>query len=286
MIKLIAILIVLLIPFVSFGTELYNENMDGYADKAAAMAGPWPDALDGDITLESGAACRGGSGKCWKMEWSAGDTLQYASLPVGRADAYIRFYFKQGNMLDKGSKVLKLHGSQTGTGYSNSTFSQAYASGIWREVSSGDGSGTVNDSTSLGRYTLSSASQFPGSTVVTYTPTWTGYEIVDGNWHCVEVYVKMNTNTDTTLNNDGEYDVWVDGTLIYKITGLNNRHYLNTREIANAAFGVYTSEAGLIQYYDDFVVSDSYVGLVGDTPAPTPTGSLSPGVSAAGVTFR
>ena len=82
--------------------------------------------------------------------------------------------------------------------------------------------------------------------------------------------------------------MWVDDSLRLSATNLSYEGassftgYFGEGYLFGAANSGYAEQTDF--YIDDVVFSDTDPG--DETPTPTPTGSLRPGVSAAGVTFR
>lgn len=268
------LILFLLAPCLLWGAVLYNETLDGYADKAAAEAGVWYGTDYDRITLESGSAAYGGSGKCWKIDWTSSGGTIHLQLPLAShqlSAVYVRFYYKHTGQRHANSKLLKLHGVRDGDSYSNFTITGWYA-GNFSQLNIGDGLGITNDSTCGYQYTSPTASCLQSGTITHYASSDLSNTVFDGNWHYIEVYCKYNTNTGSTLNNDGEFALWVDsedGTPTYRVTGINMRHPDNSMYFSSVSFGDWASSSylGFYDYFDNIVISDSYIGPLDYEPS-------------------
>lgn len=263
--------LILFIPCLAWGAVLYDETLDGYADKAAAEAGVWHGTDHDRITLESGSAAYGGSGKCWRIDWSTGGTiaLQLPLTSFNKSALYVRFYYKHTGERNANSKLLKMHGVRADTSYSNFTVTGAYGGGFTAMIC-GPGTGVTNDGQCLYTYTSTTGGCIGIGTVVNHALSELSNTVFDGNWHCLEFYFKYNTNTGSTLNNDGEFALWVDsadGTPSYRVTGINMRHPDNSMYFASASFGDHAqTHLGFYDWFDNIVISDSYVGPEEEDP--------------------
>jgi len=184
---------------------------------------------------------------------------------------YIRFYYKHTGQRYANSKLLKLHGVRDGDSYSNFTITGFYA-GNFSQLNIGNGVGISNDSTCGYRYTSPTASCLQSGTITHYASSDLSNTVFDGNWHYIEVYCKYNTNTGSTLNNDGEFALWVDsedGTPTYRVTGINMRHPDNSMYFSSVSFGDWASSSylGFYDYFDNIVISDSYIGPLDYEPS-------------------
>jgi len=106
----------------------------------------------------------------------------------------------------------------------------------------------------------------------------------DEGWHKVRIYAKVPTTSSAT---DGEVKVWIDDVLITTVTGIAHtpgQTWGTSFELLrfNPSSEFLSGSYSVNHLYDDMVVYEGYVPP-GDE---TPTGSLRPGVSASGVTFR
>lgn len=99
-------------------------------------------------------------------------------------------------------------------------------------------------------------------------------------WRHMREYIKMPASYSS---NDGEWKIWVDGNLIASASSINmvDTGGLTTTHVNFAP--VDESSTAHEHWYDNITIYEGYVPP-GDAPAST--GSLRPGVSASGVTFR
>lgn len=98
----------------------------------------------------------------------------------------------------------------------------------------------------------------------------------DGNWHCLEFYVKMNTKSGNTWLSNGEYRFWQDGKLIVEdvdkklIYDGDSGIGWNFVGIGGNAYNIWTPETNHgEQWYaiDDVVISTDRIGMdCGSTP--------------------
>ena len=99
--------------------------------------------------------------------------------------------------------------------------------------------------------------------------------IRDGQWHCHEVMIKLNTNG----KSDGEIKYWLDGVQKKNITGCN-WEATSGDGIASTSLGV-GNTAGTFQNFwqaiefDDYVVSTSYIGPSGSSSSSSSASSSS-----------
>lgn len=284
--KLLVAILLVLLPMAVNAAVYYDEDLDDYADKSAAESGPWSGTSDSRITLESGAEALGGTGKCWKIDWTSSGGTIYLQLPLAShqlSAVYIRFYYKHTGQRHANSKLLKLHGVRDDNSYSNFTITGGYA-GYFSQLNIGDGVGITNDSTCGYNYTSPTASCLQSGTITHYASSDLSNTVFDGNWHYIEVYCKYNTNTGSTLNNDGEFALWVDsedGTPTYRVTGINMRHPDNSMYFSSVSLGDWANSnyLGFYDYFDNIVIADEYIGPLGEDP---PASSGSSGISCSG----
>lgn len=251
----------------------FSDNFDSYADDVAVEAAGW--SLD-YTTLES-SGCR--SGKCLMATISTGGWLQYITHSLNEAAPYIRFYAKRTNYPGGagGSKFLKLFGDQSGEGYANTTLIQTYQSGQFYAAITGDGSGTANDQMCNWYWGNHTPQVQSGCTGVASVHGGT-LDMADNQWYEFEYHVYPNTNG----NADGVIQLWVDGVLRLEYTGVVMRNDANTRNFSTFRFvdyvnETYTPSSPYQLWFDDVVVSQSYVGPIGgsDTIAPASPSGLS-----------
>ena len=122
----------------------------------------------------------------------------------------------------------------------------------------------------------------------TSSPTWKNIinvaDIQDGEWHCHELRIKLNTQG----NADGEYQYWLDGVEIMHFTGAafgaNENEYFSSTQFGMGNSGIkdcspqgeFQSTWSAIEF-DDYVLSTTYVGPEGTASAPPPdTGGTPP----------
>jgi len=280
--KLLVAILLVLLPMAVNAAVHYDEDLDDYADKSAAeSSGPWSGTSSSRITLASGAEALGGTGKCWKIDWTSSGGTIYLHLPLAShqlSAVYIRFYYKHTGQRYANSKLLKLHGVRDDDSYSNFTITGGYA-GIFGQLNIGNGLGITNDSTCGYRYTLPTNSCLQSGTITHYASSDLSNTVFDGNWHYIEVYCKYNTNTGSTLNDDGEFALWVDsedGTPTYRVTGINMRHPDNSMYFSSVSFGDWANSdyLGFYDYFDNIVISDSYIGPLDYEPSCVDTPGL------------
>lgn len=274
-IRTIFIVITIFLATPVYADVLYNENLDGYADKTAAIAGVWGGATDGLVTLEDGAECRGGSGKCWLIDWTEARSIDPPLLifpDTSRPQIYVRFYHKQTGTGGINSKVMKLFNGGTSSNYCHFTAQgSGYTRGVLHAMAVGSGATLENDGTCLYRYFASEDGCLGSGTVNTYTPAYSsGVPFADGEWHCIEYFIKMNSDD----NSDAQLKMWYDGTLVYDVSGIKIRHNDNTYYWHHVTFGDYAGQTGFQEYFDDIVVSDDYIGPLDWEPSCTDTPGL------------
>jgi hypothetical protein len=86
----------------------------------------------------------------------------------------------------------------------------------------------------------------------------------DGQWHCYELRIKINTNTSTS---DGVIQFWLDGKLMVTYSKLNFG-YPDTYGFYKIRFGIGNFGAGTWQtnwasiQFDNYVLSTTYVGPI------------------------
>ncbi len=117
---------------------------------------------------------------------------------------------------------------------------------------------------------------------------WDAGMIGDGQWHCLEFYLKLNTVVGVA---DGEHKFWFDGKLIANITGLawgdegaqvSPRKQWNYVQIGGNNNNPYALQSGEPeQWYaiDDIVISTTYIGpdyVIGGTDTVIETDKTAP----------
>jgi len=93
-------------------------------------------------------------------------------------------------------------------------------------------------------------------------------------WHCIEVYGKMNTVSGPVGNHDGILRGWVDGQSVFEKTNVRFRH-VDDLKIECIWFNVYvggtwTAGADMDVYFDNMVIAYDYIGPYGYVPPPDP----------------
>jgi hypothetical protein len=134
-------------------------------------------------------------------------------------EMHVRFYFKVDNP-SGGSKFMKFFGIRNKNNYANTTFMIQYWNSTLFEISYGNGSSITNDTQAVIRYAGDKISDNKVKVLVAKGP----YDPRDGKWHCFEVYMRYNDNS----QRNGEYKVWIDGVLWVHATHVKNRNDLNS----------------------------------------------------------
>lgn len=266
MIVLLLLVLTYFVPSKSYPETVFS---DDFETNVATIEG-WG-TIGSRVSLQT-SNCHSGT-KCVKVAYSPGGTT--ADYLIGKniaasnlSDIYVQFKFRTDAYAEQGSKFLKLYNKEDGyTGYARSTFAIQYASGNLYEVSYGDGSGTTNDTQATVRYDGTHPLD-PDANVVAST---SAFDPSDHNWHTFEARAKYSSDG----QRDGLYQVWIDGVLRLHVDNIKNRNDLNSNlyesvELANYNNGTTTSWN---LYYDDVVISSSYIGT--DSVAPTTTSNKS-----------
>lgn len=280
---MLLLLVVLLVafPFGSYGsgTIIFQDNFDSYTWQCVTAGGPpnapgsWgyaatctSDTYDG-VTHYSGEISSGGrmgnSYKLWKHGsfpvWNCmcSGLYHYFTANTYR-DLYTRWYMKLPTDLDLGPSVnsFKLW---------RYLFGPARTKEIYLNIQSSTNlrSGRIAVAPGIGSWTYF------------YTPPF------DDQWHCYELHLKL----DTTGNNDGVVEFWVDGVQKTGVDYLRNPITSNTYDFGALStdyfeytmFGTgnYTNTGSTWQTpwraieFDDYVLSTSYIG-----PTPNPPSNL------------
>ena len=109
----------------------------------------------------------------------------------------------------------------------------------------------------------------------------------DGQWHCYEWRVQLNT----TGSSNGVLQFWLDGVLKYSATNVNygatTTDYLRRTSLGtgNRNSGSAFQTAWQAIEFDDYVLSTTYVGCDSVAPTPTPSPSQTTGSSGGGGCF-
>jgi len=191
--------------------------------------------------------CRGGSGKCvtfWQESctnaFEDSDGILLFDLGAEYQEIYIRFYILLGNQVDddffelvaeKQTKIVRAHHYLSGNpfvtaannqgnmpywsykfyAYNNNEYDNGSPRG-WCDLGDGDAEcyymGHAASDTTSPEYTYNSAQ----GADISQIGAWSSY-LGDGNWHSIEVHLKMNTYDGGTpkWNADGVQEVWFDG---------------------------------------------------------------------------
>jgi hypothetical protein len=230
---------------------LFQDNFDAYNDTPSNHG--WSAGTAVSLVQNEGW----NNSNCVKIVYTNSGTAPYVFSWSGISNLnknkiYIRFYYKT-SVNQGGMKFCKLFGKDTGYNYANTTIPLEQNDGKLDYIRYGDGGGLTNDTQD---YINLTSGAITDSSVVVQTY---GKEVVpDNTWHCVEFYMKYNSNN----NRDGEYKLWLDGVLILHATNVKNRHNDNTPEFSRIGFGDYTATSTGTRYiyYDNIVFSDEYIG--------------------------
>jgi hypothetical protein len=182
---------------------------------------------------------------------------------------YVKFDFKMdcaSGTCAGGAKFLKIFGKDgLNSSYANTTtaFDYGYSSPVFTGLSYG-AAGGQRDTASVLWYNGSKTIQ-GGGVSPTIEGSGTGsINPKDGKWHTWEFHMKYNDDG----QNNGIYQVWYDGKLILRATGVNNRSIYSPKFIKEIQLGGWNQNYGgkpYYIYYDNVVISTSRTG---STPAP------------------
>jgi len=118
------------------------------------------------------------------------------------------------------SKWVKFLGNEDDSeGEANCTFSGNGDGSV--TILSGNGTGTDNDTQNNYRMDGTTSGTIVGSPVFDPTTTLTGVLRNDNVWQDIRIRIKMSSS------GDGIYEMWADGILKYKATGVTNKNVLN-----------------------------------------------------------
>ncbi|MEA1924238.1 MAG: hypothetical protein U9M95_00055 [Candidatus Altiarchaeota archaeon] len=121
------------------------------------------------------------------------------------------------------------------------------------------------------------------------------YPFESGRWYCFETRSKINTGGSSTPN--GEHALWVDEQKIWEVTGVENdrsglEQKIDHMEIYSGWFENGPPKVESI-WFDDLVVSGSYIGPINATDTtpplcsnPSPTGTLSSGTTQTNISLQ
>lgn len=257
----------------AIATVYLSDNFDGYADSPENHGWSLPDTFSvvSSDSPDGGRAIMATVLDSGTRYWSSIDPNPSGVFN----DGYIGFWVKfvnQSQATAGGNKFLKLFSADYPTTYSNVTFGQIYSSGIFAQISHGNGESTINDTQQVFQYDGTKSA----GTVGTITDYSAPFYLTDGNWHWWECRVKLNTDGNT----DGAFAVWVDGIQKINVINVKNRHDDNTRDWNSMSLVNYIHSSPASTYYvyfDKITTSDTYIGVPGgaDVAAPTVTISTS-----------
>lgn len=247
----------------AYGAQMYFQDDFEYSDSIGNHGWGSPDS--NIEQMSSGGLNNSG---CIRVRYDHKGTPGYwlgvNVSALNLSDIYVRFYFKRTSWVEGGCKFLKIFGkSNDPQGYANTSFQLNYSGGDLFEVSYGAGYAYANDTQSVIRY----RGDHSDESVVVHTSKGT-FDPPDDRWVCFEAHIKYNTNG----NRDGEYQVWIDGTLWLNATNIVNRNDANSQYIRSVDLANYTHPWSDTWYlwYDSIVISDSYIGPLdvnaGDPP--------------------
>lgn len=116
----------------------------------------------------------------------------------------------------------------------------------------------------------------------TYTSCWYAANaatvpINNGQWHCVEAHVKLNT----VGLSDGVLELWTNGILTLRygnrmFRDASGKSGITTNDLSSVR--IFTQAGSGIEYYDDFAVGNARIGC-----SASPTSDLTPPVAPAGL---
>jgi len=253
-------------------TVYLSDNFDGYADSPENHGWGLPDTFSvvSSDSPDGGRAIMATVLDSGTKYWSGIDPNPSGVFNDGYIGFWVKFVNQSQGTAAGGSKFLKLFSADYPTTYSNVTFGQIYASGIFAVISHGNGDLTINDSSEIFRYDGTKSAGAVG-TITDYSAP---FYLSDGNWHWWECRVKLNTDGNT----DGAFAVWVDGIQKINVINVKNRNDANTRDWNAMSLVNYIDSSPPSTYYvyfDKITTSDTYIGVPdggsSDTTPPTVT---------------
>lgn len=260
---------------------IFQENYDAISDGWhcgdttptgwTSQAGCDSDIYDG-ITHWCGEVTSGGrSGNSLKMWRKNGFTNGYCGY-LNKAltesefnnhyrELYVRMYMKFPSAWDANLPAGQTH-----------KLNRYYTRSIYNESNTGEWLWDVKGSTfKTGSFSFYGFNYGDAGTSVYYTDTLSNLGVLDGNWHCYEIRMKMNT----AGNDNATVQFWIDGVLVYNNSTMNCRfladdyfYQLLSPSIGNMSpsdtwnfptNGWYAAE------FDDYVVSTDYIGPLGSS---------------------
>jgi hypothetical protein len=103
--------------------------------------------------------------------------------------------------------------------------------------------------------------------------SWNLFTLKPNTWYCVEVEVKANT----LGQSDGYVNVWVDGVQVLNRANQNLRCSYDTGivtiQVGDQVDRLNSEQVDEYRYWDDIVISKSYIGPIG-SPPPKPPSNL------------
>lgn len=244
---------------------LFQDNFDSYSDSPKNHGWGW---VGDQVTLNSTSGRNGSHGivvRYNKNGFPGEHALTKDLASYNGQEIFVRLYFKVGPNPTRGSKFLKFFGAPASDGKSaNTTFALKYESTKLEEISYGDGTSTSNDTQTTIKYD-GNITNWSADPLVVLKKQNGVFNPQDGQWHCFEVRMKYNSNN----QRDGAYQVWIDGTLWIDASNVKNRHNSNPF-FSHFNLGDYSAQptTDWSIYYDDVVVSTSYIGPKGTTSSP------------------
>lgn len=213
---------------------------------------------------------------------SRGLHLQYATLGTDCNGAgvgvfatphtsfYSRQYIRLGSYNSESmKKLIRLGNDIMGDCGQIDHFLSAWSSTADGEPGSGDGS---------------SQELLIGDNNLATPLVWTGIMLQADTWYSLEFYAQLNTTGTNNSNANGIFRIWINGTQVYNNTTYLWRVAPYTATVNGLAWGYQLQGDPALnltenRYYDDIVVSDSYVGPIsgggGDAVAPASPSGLS-----------
>ena len=205
----------------------------------------------------------------------------YNVLALKTEDIYIEFWAKMPGAKE-GCKFLKIFGQRlTSTNYADTSVATNYSggdNGAIFQVSFGDGTGIINDSSDViwldGTHRSLIGRSYGSASV--QTPQMSDFASTDWgtSWHHFKVHIKFNSGT--TLQNEvpnGEVYLEIDGKVYVNATGLYNRNPANGPIESIGFFGWSQNETQPFQvWYDNIRIS---TGGFASQPSPMPPANLS-----------
>ena len=256
----ISALIIVCISTVCLSATLFEDNFDGYTDSPINHGWSY---IGSDVSVVD-TGCR--EDKCIRVDYTIEGTAAYVLSHASVSDytnTYYSFSFKlTNNNSCGGNKFIKLRAHTADVNYANFTTQISYSSGKLNQIDHGCGTGDTGDQGCGGVYGSGTTWNDNGVVVTDSSP----YTFPDENWHHYELYVKWNTDN----NYDGAYTVWIDGEVRREITNVMMRSAINTSGATEVRLGDYFRSDSCTftayeLYYDDVVISDSYIGPFGNT---------------------